>query len=293
MPLCAQEVGFGPRSVGGNFGYALRAGPRPGAKDPVTGKRPPPRAKWDDRHNVLFPNDASMPNGRSYFDRYRNRLDPPKEPGPKALVRPTWVLDEPEEKSDDTYRVFDRRTASFQTVVWKKPAADPRAKKAPGRGRSRDSKAKDKAPDPESPAKDCAPDPKPRTPRTNFDLKIQREREKSFDTYHAVTYSRNNAALPCNYRSYFDRWKDTDGASVRKTTWRLAPEPKERVQLQLPDWLSESTTSLQNTLPREITKKVGTISEPTLTQPPLNSSFAKGELPPWTYKRVFKQTMHM
>jgi len=163
----------------------------------------PPGAKrtgrtWDDRHHQTWNNDSQHPNGRNYFDRYRDKGDAKDRAVPACRVRPVWTLECPNvEANEHTYRVFDATTASHKDVIW---MVDKNGKTLGG---------------------EEGQPPRTRTPRTGKDLKHQRGRESDFDKFHGIVYSRNNGHLQVNYRSYFDRWKDGDGPDTRETTWKL------------------------------------------------------------------------
>merc|ERR1711957_446829 len=257
-------------------------GPRPGRKDPETGERPPPRQEWDERHQVQWKNDATMPNGRSYFDRYRDRGD--KVFVPRLRVRPYWRLDvDPSPDDGHSWQVFDAKTASF--TVRDGPNKEPTKVRTVSDG----TKTK-----------------RPRTPRRNSDLKEQREREKLWDKQHACTYSRNNQVSQVNTRSYFDRWKDYDGPGTRDVTWRLQ-ETKAHELLTRPDYYTAQqepppeTTSLKkasssaslhakpssDTLAASPAPKAQplpkSLSVPGIRRPSgLDTSWRLGEEPAWT-----------
>jgi len=160
-----------------------------------------PGRTWDGRHHVTTFNDYCAPNGRDYFDRYRDKGDLPQIPRPR--VRPVWTLECPNVESEEhTYRVFDPRTATHKDVVWQ---VDETGKTLGG---------------------DDGVPKRTRTPRTGADLKHQRSIEKEWDNNHGNVYSRFNGDLQVNYRSYFDRWKDGDGPDTRETTWKLGVEKR-------------------------------------------------------------------
>lgn len=79
----------------------------------------------------------------------------------------------------------------------------------------------------EAKAQERKRDERQRTPRTNADLKAQRQLEKEWDKSHGVVYSRFNDRFQVNVRSYFDRWKEDEGRSYggdKDPTWRLHHE---------------------------------------------------------------------
>lgn len=179
--------------------WALRTAGTVALGKPSAAKRKGRR--WDNRHHVTWCNDAQHPNGRDYFDRYRDKGDLPQIPRPS--VRPVWTLECPNVEEDKhTYRVFNPATASFKEVIW---MIDEKGKTLGG--------------------EDGVPH-RTRTPRSSSDLKIQRSRETEWDKGHGVVYSRNNNKLQTNYRSYFDRWKDGDGPDTREPTWKLGVEKR-------------------------------------------------------------------
>mmetsp|Transcript_4228 Transcript_4228/g.6984 ORF Transcript_4228/g.6984 Transcript_4228/m.6984 type:complete len:217 (+) Transcript_4228:83-733(+) len=189
MPISAD---VGTPWVSTRPAWALRAD----AKSVNAGKR---RRRWDTRHHNTWMNDMEFPNGRSYFDRMRERGG--RQPlGPRPPLRPVWNLDvSPEEK--DTFRVFDARTASFKEVSWKMD------EEGSVLGHHDPTKLV-----------------RTRTPRSVSDLKDQRYRETDWNRGHGTVFSRFNKILHPNYRSYFDRWKDQDGPDVREPTWKLGHE---------------------------------------------------------------------
>lgn len=150
---------------------------------------------------MTFPNEFQHLNGRDYFDRYRDKGDLPQIPRPR--VRPVWTLECPNvEEEKVTYRTFQPSTATWKEVIW---MIDQNGKTLGGEeGMPR----------------------RTRSPRSNSDLKIQRDREKEWDKGHGVVYSKFNDKLQVNYRSYFDRWKDGDGPDTRETTWKLGVDKR-------------------------------------------------------------------
>lgn len=156
---------------------------------------------WDGRHHVTCKNDFQHPNGRDYFDRYRDRGDQTVVPRPR--IRPVWTLECPNVEEDKlTYRVFEPKTASFKEVIW---MVDENGKSLGG--------------------EEGVPK-RTRSPRQNSDLKAQRSKEAEWERNHGVVYSRQNEVLQMNYRSYFDRWKDGDGPDTREPTWKLGVEKR-------------------------------------------------------------------
>lgn len=150
---------------------------------------------------MTWKNEYQHPNGRDYFDRYRDKGDLPKIPRPR--VRPVWTLECANVEIDNpTYKVFDAKTATFKEVIWQ---ADEKGKTLGG---------------------EIGAPRRTRSPRTGNDLKAQRSREKEWDRGHAMVYSRNNDGIQVNYRSYFDRWKDGDGPDTREPTWKLGVEKR-------------------------------------------------------------------
>jgi len=103
-----------------------------------------------------------------------------------------------------TYKVFQPSTASFKDVVW---MVDKDGKTLGG--------------------EDGVPR-RTRTPRTGADLKAQRSREKEWEKSHGIVYSRINSDVQVNFRSYFERWKDGEGAAPgqREPTWKLGVEKR-------------------------------------------------------------------
>jgi hypothetical protein len=139
-------------------------------------------------------------------------------------LRPVWNLECPNsEESKSTYRVFDAKTARYKEVVWK----------VNGEG--------------DVLGEETSTTTRARTPRRSDDIKAQRKAEADWDKGHATVYSRFNDGLQSNYRSYFDRWKDADGADVREPTWKLGVE--RRVFLKSS---SEPSVELQSSRQREL-----------------------------------------
>lgn len=162
---------------------------------------------WDTRHHKTFPNDFQHPNGRDYFDRYRDKGDLPQVP--RQRLRPVWTLECPNvEANKHTYQVFDAATAQMKEKIWQ---IDESGKTLGG--------------------EEGAPR-RTRTPRSGTDLKEQRSQEKEWDRGHGIVFSRANSGVQVNYRSYFDRWKEDEGSAkpslgeTRLPTWKLGVEKR-------------------------------------------------------------------
>merc|ERR1719446_443863 len=75
---------------------------------------------WDDRHHVTWNNESQHPNGRGYFDRYRDKDRSETGECPRPRVRPVWTLECPNvEEMNHTYKIFVANQATFKDVVWK------------------------------------------------------------------------------------------------------------------------------------------------------------------------------
>lgn len=190
------------------------------------------RKKWDNRHQLVWPNDYQHVNVRNYFDRFVDR--PGEKSIPRRALRPHWVLDVAKKPAEnDVYRIFNPRTAQWedqwqwvpkplpQDLFWSLDGDD--ASGAP-MGSGGDLAASGSAG-----AKSAGP-AKPkrvRTPRKPDDLRVQRKLEKEWDRNHAVVYSRFNQHKDANTRSYFDRWKDEGSAlNNNEVSWKLGYDKK-------------------------------------------------------------------
>lgn len=249
MPQCSQAptIHPGPLHVGPAIPWALRAGDSPAKPD--TGTKPKRRKKWNERHQITWANDAQAPNTRCYFGRHVDREDVPVVP--RRRLRPTWVLDVPEvESSTQAYRIFDPLTASWkEQPQWTMPDMNQNMlMKVKHAEQKKATTSKSGSLQPRTPEKEdldleeppnillsavdaakklASQPPKIRTPRKPADLLHQREREKTWDRKHAVVFSKDNAHMQVNVRSYFDRWKDFEGGHhERAPSWRLAIEKK-------------------------------------------------------------------
>eukprot|EP00405_Crypthecodinium_cohnii_P055793 CAMPEP_0206616726 /NCGR_PEP_ID=MMETSP0325_2-20121206/59177_1 /ASSEMBLY_ACC=CAM_ASM_000347 /TAXON_ID=2866 /ORGANISM="Crypthecodinium cohnii, Strain Seligo" /LENGTH=213 /DNA_ID=CAMNT_0054138505 /DNA_START=99 /DNA_END=737 /DNA_ORIENTATION=- len=167
-----------------------------------------PRAKWNGRHQLMWPNDALPQNTRSYFDRFVPHVDQPQFP--RRRLRPTWLCEIPtKEANDGTYRIFDPATASWKEVTrfaYLPPPQKPKSNlKQPG-SKSRRSQSTPALPLP-APIKPKKPIPA----MSEADINLRAELEKSWNQSHHVVFSRFNDKFQANVRSYFDRWKEEEG----------------------------------------------------------------------------------
>ncbi|CAE8598239.1 unnamed protein product [Polarella glacialis] len=241
MPQCTVAPILHPGSlhVGPAIPWALRQGDFPKVlKEGET--QPPRRSRWNERHQITWPNVEKGPNTRSYFDRHVERVDIPV--GPRHRLRPTWSLDVPEtESGTQVYRIFDPVTASWkEQTQWAMPevpclvsemSLQPGSANKTTRGGTQTAgKEKPSSPAAQPDLSAAAKNSASRSlmPKTRAsDLKSQRFREKEWNKKHAVVFSRNNDGLQSNVRSYFDRWKDDEGGThEREPSWRLKIERK-------------------------------------------------------------------
>eukprot|EP00929_Paragymnodinium_shiwhaense_P111750 TRINITY_DN80038_c0_g1_i1.p1 TRINITY_DN80038_c0_g1~~TRINITY_DN80038_c0_g1_i1.p1 ORF type:complete len:265 (-),score=58.63 TRINITY_DN80038_c0_g1_i1:46-840(-) len=195
--------------------FSLRAGDRPQAKD---GQR---RARWDARHQLVWPNDMLAPNMRTYFDRPVKRVD--VKPVPARRLRPYWRLDVPKDAAkDEVYRIFDAGQAVFKDQWQWVPLKEVAPAAAAAAGGEEEIQKSASAP--------TIRPPKVRTPRRPADLKEQRSKESDWDRNHGQVFSRFNGLNHPNFRSYFDRWKENpggvNGVNNNDCSWRLGAEKR-------------------------------------------------------------------
>jgi len=228
MPLATQTPTLhkGPGHPGPAVTFALR-GPKDGLGP---GQK---RRGWDDRHQVLWPNDAMNPNMRSYFDRFVDRMDVPV--APRRSLRPIWVNDVPEnEPTDGVYRIFNARTATFEEQTqWAHLTPPPK----PGKGKKDKSKkggALSGASETAGPltlaSQASSPAQLPKAQQQKKEDESKRDKlEQEWDKHHATVFSRFNDRYQVNVRSYFGRWKEDEGKNYGNPTepnWKLPPERK-------------------------------------------------------------------
>lgn len=217
MPIsCVQPIiGKGPLHAGPPVVHALR-----NQNDKLgEGAR---RKRWNERHQVTWKNDYQNPNMRNYFGRRVEKPDIPVRPARR--LRPTWVLDCPDEEQPSApYRIFDSTNATFKEQwqwVQKQPDASSFPNGMPASATSGSIQSSQSQSTPSKPKRT-------RSPRRPEDLKLQRAKEAEWDRQHAVVFSRFNDGYQINTRSYFDRWKDDEdkaGANEKEPTWKLVLE---------------------------------------------------------------------
>lgn len=195
------------------------------------------RPRWDSHFEAGLINEYHHPVTRSYFDRRREPRGDSSEPLRGLPVRPIWSLETEPEPRDDTYRVFDAKTASWKEVIWKSGRAPHGSRESASTQEGSDADQQRRASSASQPLVPTVIPPRRRTPLNVHDLIHQRYREKDWNPGHQRVFSSGNPAYHQVQRSYFDRWRDVEvpgqygppSDREKEVTWKLPPEPKKPI----------------------------------------------------------------